>query len=286
MTTLNLKTHLETYPRVSPANSLKELKGKTVIVTGGGSGIGAVIAKSFAEAGVAEVLLLGRTQSKVDAIAKELSASFKDTKFSTYAVDISSDDDVKKFFAGLASSPDILLNNAGYLTAPANFVEIDLKDFWDGFTINVYGTALITQSYLRHRETLKTSTTAPAVVITINTVGAFNFRIPNLASYGASKSGLWRLMELVAVDVPETTARFISIHPGAVKSDMLSKSGLDGAFEVTDSKLTADFVVWSTSEEAKFLSGRFVYVNWDVDELIAGKETILEKDLFRTALSQ
>jgi NAD(P)-dependent dehydrogenase (short-subunit alcohol dehydrogenase family) len=263
----------------------KELTGKTVIVTGGGSGIGAAISRSFAEAGVAEVILIGRTKSKVDNIAQELSASFKGTKFTPRAADISSDDDVKKLFASLTTSPDILLNNAGYLASPANFLEVDMKDFWAGFTINVYGTALITQSYLRHREALKSSTTLPAVVITINTVGAYNLRAPNLVSYAASKAGLARWSELLAVDIPETTARFISLHPGAVKSDMLSKSELKG-FPETDSKLTADFVVWSTSEEAKFLSGRFAHVNWDVDELIAGKEVILEKDLFRTALSE
>lgn len=283
MSTLNLAEHYDTYPRVSPANLAKELTGKTVIVTGGGSGIGAASVRSFAEAGVAEVIVVGRTKSKVDATTQELSASFKGTKFTPYVADISSDDDIKKFFDSLTTSPDILVNNAGYLPKPANFLEADLKDFWAGFTINVYGTTLITQSYLRHRAALKSST-QPAVIVTVNTIGAYNFRVPNLVSYAASKAGLARLTELAAVDIPETTARFISLHPGTVKSDMLTRSELLG-FKETESKLTADFIVWSASEEAKFLNGRFVHVNWDVEGLVAGKEVILEKDLFRTSLS-
>jgi hypothetical protein len=63
------------------------------------------------------------------------------------------------------------------------------------------------------------------------------------------------------------------------------KSGLDNVFPSTDAKLAGDFILWTTSEEAKFLSGRFVWVNWDVDELVAMKEEILKGDLLRTNLS-
>jgi hypothetical protein len=41
-----------------------------------------------------------------------------------------------------------------------------------------------------------------------------------------------------------------------------------------------------TSEAAKFLAGRFAWVNWDVDELVAGKDEMVEEDLLRTSLFQ
>ena len=284
MKTEDITQHLNTYPRLSPVLSQKEFTGKSIIITGGGYGIGPGIARSFAQAGAAEVILVGRTKSKLQATAKELS-SFKDTKFSYQVADISSETDVVKLFGALTTSPDILINNAGFLPTPANFIDADLKEFWEGFTTNVYGTALFTQTYLRHRQELKTSTTPPAVVATLNTIGAYSVRVPNLSAYGASKAALARWSELISVDIPDTTARFISVHPGAVKTDMGAKSGLEGAFPATDITLASDFIVWATSDEAKFLSGRFAWVNWDVDELIAGREEILEKDLFRTSLS-
>jgi hypothetical protein len=39
-------------------------------------------------------------------------------------------------------------------------------------------------------------------------------------------------------------------------------------------KLPADFMVWAASPEAKFLNGKLVWANWDVDELVARKEEI------------
>ena len=90
---------------------------------------------------------------------------------------------------------------------------------------------------------------------------------------------------MIAVDVPETTARFISIHPGSVKTDMGIKSGLDGVFRPTDPTLAGDFIAWASSEEASFLNGRFAWVNWDVADLVAAKEEIVSKDYYRTSLT-
>lgn len=275
--------HLNPYPRLDPAHLKAEYAGKSVLVTGGGYGIGVAIATSFAQAGVSEIILAGRTISKLESTASSLSSAFKNLKISYYKVDISSKEDVKKMFDALKTSPDVLVNNAGFLPKPANFIDADLDEFWEGFTTNVYGTVLVTQSFLRHRRALHPST--PAVVITLNTIGAYTARVPNLASYAASKSALARWSEILGEDVPAEAARFISVHPGAVKTDMGYKSGLDGIFPETSLELAGDFVAWVASEEASFLAGRFTWVNWDVEELLARKQEVVEKDLFRTALS-
>lgn len=279
---MSTQQHFDPYSRADPALLKNEFAGKSVLITGGGYGIGPAIAKSFAEAGVAEIILVGRTESKLKSTAAEL-ASFKNTKVSFYQVDISSKSDVKKLFDSLTISPDVLVNNAGFMATPANFIQADLDEYWEAFTINVYGTALVTQSFLRHREALKAGT--PAVVISLNTIGAYSVRIPNLSSYAASKAALARWSEMIAVDVPETTARFISIHPGSIGTAMGIKSGLDGVFTPTDPKLTGDFIVWASSEEASFLAGRFAWVNWDVADLVAAKDEIISKDYYRTSLT-
>ena len=279
---MTIQQHFDPYPRVDPALLKKEFAGKSVLVTGGGYGIGSAIAKSFAEAGVAQIILAGRTEAKLKATADEL-ASFKDTRLSFYQVGISSKSDVKKLFDSLTVSPDVLVNNAGFMATPANFIQADLDEYWEAFTINVYGTALLTQSFLRHREALKAST--PAVIISLNTMGAYSVHVPQLSSYGASKAALARWSELIADDVPETTARFISIHPGAISTAMSIKSGLDGVFPPIDLKLAGDFIAWASSEEACFLAGRFAWVNWDVADLVAAKEEIVSKDYYRTSLT-
>ncbi|RDW68084.1 hypothetical protein BP6252_09480 [Coleophoma cylindrospora] len=277
-----IQQHFVSYSGVDPALLRNEFAGKSVLITGGGYGIGAAIAKSFAAAGVSQIILVGRKIAKLEVTANEL-CSFKDLKVSFHGVDITSKSDVENLFASLTTSPDFLINNAGYMATPANFIQADLEDYWEAFTINVYGTALITQSFLRHREASTANT--PAVIITLNTIGAYSVRVPNLSSYGASKAALARWSELIAVDIPETTARFISLHPGAVMTAMSIKSGLDGVFPATDSVLAGDFTAWACSDEAKFLAGRFAWVNWDVTDLVAAKEEIISKDLYRTSLA-
>ncbi|KAH7384986.1 hypothetical protein BKA64DRAFT_759793 [Cadophora sp. MPI-SDFR-AT-0126] len=278
--------HLIPYPRLDPAHLKSEFSGKTVLITGGGYGIGVTIAQSFAEAGVSSIILIGRTESKLQATAESLSM-FPNTKVTYHKVDITSKFDVETLFNNLENSPEVLVNNAGVIANPVNFVDVDLDEFWDVFKTNVYGTALITQTYLRHRRDKQQRLSGPlppAVILTLNTIGALSIRVPNHAPYAASKAALARFSEILGCDIPETTARFISIHPGVVKTDMNIKSGLVGVFPETDGKLAGDFVAWAASEEAGFLAGRFVEVGWDVDELVGRREEVLERDLFRTAL--
>lgn len=274
--------HLSPYPRVSPTLLKDELSKKVVLITGGGYGIGLAVAEAFVAANVAEIILVGRTESKLRQAVEDLGKS-GNTKLSYHTVDVTSKKDVQRLFDTLKSTPDILINNAGFLASPSNFVDADLDEYWESFTVNVYGTAVVTQSFLKQRRRAQAS--EPAVVVTLNTIGAYSFRIPGLSSYGASKAAAARWSELVAVDVPESEARFVSVHPGLVKTQMSAKSGLEGTHPDTDPKLAASFIAWLTSQEASFLAGRFAWVNWDVDELVAKKNEILEKDLFRTSIS-
>jgi len=280
--------HLEPYPRLSPSRLRGEFEGKVVLVTGGGYGIGASIAHSFAEANVRAIILAGRTESSLKATASKLSQSFPEVKTSYHILDITSDASVKSLFESLTDSPDILVNNAGFLSEPESFLDARMDEWWKSFQINVLGTALVTQAYLRHRTNSKVPT-EPGVIITINTFAAFSVHTPNMSAYVASKAAIARVLEIIAFEVPESVARFISVHPGAVKTDMYDKSGLEKLapdFPTTDIQLTSEFIVWTSSKEAAFLAGRFVWVNWDVDELIAKKTEILEKDLLISSLKE
>lgn len=66
----------------------------------------------------------------------------------------------------------------------------------------------------------------------------------------------------------------------------VSPSGGGPDIPVTNIQLSSEFIVWASSKEAAFLTGRFVWANWDVDELIAKKIEILEKDLVISNLKE
>jgi short-subunit dehydrogenase len=279
--------HLTPYPALAATLFRDDTANKTVLITGGGYGLGPAIASAFAQASAKEVILVGRTRSRLDSTVASLSKEYPSTKFTPFTVDISSPTDVAHLFKSLSQPADILINNAGFLTTPSSFLKTDLAEFWESFTTNVYGTAQVTQKFLQHREANKPANTAgPAVVINVNTLAAYTVRVPNISAYAASKSALARWTELLQEEFSASSdVRFISVHPGAVETDMAIKSGLAGVFPYTAPQLAAEFILWATTEEAAFLAGRFAWVNWDKEKLVEKREEIVGRDLLRTSLS-
>lgn len=108
------------------------LAGKVAVVTGGGQGVGRGIALALAASG-AQVLLVGRTQSKLDSVADEVRAL--GVEVATLAVDIAGDSaaehiiaTVREHFGGV----DILINNANS-AVPAPLDESDEAAFREAF---------------------------------------------------------------------------------------------------------------------------------------------------------
>ncbi|KAI5455816.1 hypothetical protein BGZ63DRAFT_397975 [Mariannaea sp. PMI_226] len=281
------EAHLTRYPGLTAALERQDYIGKTILITGGGHGMGMDMCRSFAGRNSANIIIIGRNAARLQVSAEKLAAEFPATRFTPITADISSKDDIKRLFESLEASPDVLVNNAGYMPNPETFQDADIDEWWSGFTINVFGTVLVSQTYLKHREAKKASQsiTKPGVIITLNTIAAYSFDLPRLSAYSSSKAALARWLELASFDVPRDIARFISVHPGAVATDMGHKAGVMDGMTVTEASLTGDFTAWLASEEASFLAGRLVWVNWDIDELLARKVEILEQNLFKTALS-
>lgn len=68
--------HAETYDRISPSKTSFEAKDKSVFITGGATGIGFSIAQSFAEAGVAKIVIVSRSPVPQAEAKKQLEADF------------------------------------------------------------------------------------------------------------------------------------------------------------------------------------------------------------------
>ncbi|KAK9244496.1 hypothetical protein V1506DRAFT_315747 [Lipomyces tetrasporus] len=268
--------HLSSYPELSPERSELSVAGKSVIVTGGGYGIGQSIADAFAAAGAARIAISGRNEGKLISTAAELEAKYPKTEVNYYAADITDAAAVTSMFESFGP-PDIVVNNAGFLVSPENLKTVDLTAWWEGFEINVLGTATVIQTFLRTKNPEN-----EAVVVTLNTMGAHWGRVPGLSSYAAGKAASLRMIELFQVEHPEV--RFVSVHPGVIKTAMAEKSGLKG-MPFADADLAANFILWTTSPEADFLAGRFAWANWDVNELKAKKREILDKNLLQYTIA-
>jgi NAD(P)-dependent dehydrogenase (short-subunit alcohol dehydrogenase family) len=101
-------------------------------------------------------------------------------------------------------------------------------------------------------------------------------------SYTISKVAVTKFTEFLAAEYPSITS--ISLGPGMVATDMGVSVGLIAPFLFDTVDLVGGVAVWLCSGDKRFLSGRYVSVNWDVDELERRKEEIVAKDLLSSGL--
>ncbi len=185
--------------------------------------------------------------------------------------DIAKETDVQQLFQVISKSGtlDILVANAGYLPTPGPLKDSETSEWWAGFEINVLGTYLLAKAFLNQPQP---PTEAP-VFISVNTgVAHLGPAAGPVSGYGASKLAGASVVEFLQAENPDLKA--FSVSPGVVQSDMADKARSLN-FEPTDSpELMANLAVWLASSESDFLKGRFLWANWDVEELVKAKEKL------------
>ncbi|KAL8650691.1 MAG: hypothetical protein Q9210_003684 [Variospora velana] len=216
---LTAEWHNNTYDAISPTNPAISAKGKTVVVTGGGAGIGRETAKAYAEAGAAHVAVLGRTQKTLDETRSIISEHSPDTEVTAHVVDVGDEEAVGKVAMDLRGW-EVLILNAGILAHPGPIAETKLADWWRVYETNVKGAVICIQAFLPTRNPSSSASTA---IIGINTAMV---RVPagvgwatGTSAYTSSKIAQLKLMEFLAAENPEVFVA--SVHPGVVKTPML-----------------------------------------------------------------
>ena len=117
---------------------MKDLKGKNIIVTGAGSGIGRLMSLMFADRG-ANLALVDINKEAVSAVENEVAE--KNTRVSSYQCDISIPEQVSQTVASVMSDfkqVDVLVNNAGTVTGKS-FMDLTLEEMKRTMDINYWG---------------------------------------------------------------------------------------------------------------------------------------------------
>jgi NAD(P)-dependent dehydrogenase (short-subunit alcohol dehydrogenase family) len=209
-------------------DSLK-FDGKTVVVTGSGTGIGQAIAKRFAETG-ASIVIMGRRREPLDQTAQILNDIIKKAgsrgRVATFpGVDVSDEDGVNTMFEAVKKEfgkVDIIVNNAGISGPVKTFTNASVKEFRECVAIHLTGTFWTSVAGLKAMEN-------EGKIITISTFFSeenryeqrpYRFRTPYTASQGAKN----RLAECLAWELAERGIRSIATNPGPVHSDRIYKT--------------------------------------------------------------
>lgn len=274
-------THHDTYPYITPTGT--ELSGKSVLVTGASRGLGRAIALRCAKAGCARIALLAR--SSLDSVVSEIETQAREARtpppqLLPLRVDITSDAAVqaaaKEVEDAFEGQLDILVNNAGYLPEFKLIHESDPMEWWKAWEINVKGTFLSCHYLI---PLLFKSDTR--IVINMSSIGG-NCLTYGGSAYQTSRFANCRFTEFLTRDYERQGLISISLHPGGVKTDMITNfPEYLHATLVDEANLSADTVVWLCSERREWLNGRFVVSNWDMEELEGKKGGIVEKNLFK-----
>ena len=183
------------------------LDGKVALITGAGRGLGAAIASGFAEAG-AEVVLLGRTRSYLDDLAKEIQA--RGGRASVAECDVTDDKALRNAIAGLRKL-DILVNNAG-TNFPEPFINVSDDHLDTMLALNVRAYFVAAQAGVKKMLDHPGRKEAGGVVLHISSqmghVGS-----PNRTVYCMTKHAVEGLTKAMAVELATTGIRVNSIGP-------------------------------------------------------------------------
>jgi len=242
--------------------------GKSVIVTGSGSGIGRCTAHELASLG-ARLALVGRKVEKLEAVAAEIAQAGGDA--SVHPFDIRDEDGVKAGIDAILAAHgriDGLVNNAGG-QFPAPMASISLKGWETVVRNNLTGGFLVAREvYLRWM-----GDNGGAIV---NMVADMWNGMPTMAHSGAARAGMLNLTETAACEWGASGVRVNAVAPGWIASSGLDTYDASVKAEFkrlkkvvplnrfgTESEVSAA-IVFLLSEAAAFITGSCIRIDGGV----------------------
>jgi NAD(P)-dependent dehydrogenase (short-subunit alcohol dehydrogenase family) len=245
----------------------RELEGQVGLVTGGGRGIGRLIAMELADAGM-RVAVAARSTGQVEETAEEIGGL-------AVTADVSKQDEVEAMTAVVERELgpiDLLVNNAGVFGSGALPWEEDPADWWHVFEINVFG------AYLCSRAVLPGMVDRGRGRIVNTGSGASYLPSAGAPSYGASKAALGRFGELLAGRVAEFGVSVFTFSPGLVRTEMTEAFGDDAPW--TPPELAPRLVRVLAGGRADRLAGRYIHAEHDdIEALIERADDVEQRDL-------
>ncbi|SPO06256.1 related to peroxisomal short-chain alcohol dehydrogenase [Cephalotrichum gorgonifer] len=260
--------HHKPYPYISPTRPELSAAGKNIVITGGGTGIGKAIAIAFAQANAASVSIIGRRLNRLEEAARDISAAAASpsVRVVTAQGDLSKRESADKAVAEIAGQVgkiDVFVSNAGIFSAPGPVAGYEEEEFRRGWEVNFMGAFNAVQAFVAHA--------APkAKLINVSSgIAHIAPMYPGVWAYAAVKATIAKMLDFLAAENPDL--HVVQIQPGVHATEMN-----EGFQDTSDDtlELPGEFTVWLSSPEAEFLKNRFVWVNWDAEELIARSKEI------------
>jgi NAD(P)-dependent dehydrogenase (short-subunit alcohol dehydrogenase family) len=246
--------------------------GGVALVTGGGRGIGASVARELADAGMT-VAVTGRTRDAVEAVAEEIGGL-------ALVGDVSRAADVARWVETTERELgpiELLVCNAGIAGSGKPFLDESPDEWWHVFEVNVLGAYLCCRAVGE-----RMAARGRGRIVSMGSGGSYlpitNPTIALGTSYGASKAALGRFTETLAAALGTVGVSVFLMSPGLVRTDMTEAFGDSAPW--TPPELAPRLVRVLASGRADALAGRYLHAEHDdVEDLILRAEEIVADDL-------
>jgi NADP-dependent 3-hydroxy acid dehydrogenase YdfG len=193
------------------------LEGKVVLITGGGSGVGAAIARQFAQAG-ARVVVVGRRAEQLQATCDAITDGLPARPIVADVADRAQVNALVEQITGELGRIDILVNNAGVNTPARRLDELSAED-WDYLmTVNATGAFNVIQAVLPGMRSQR-----DGLIINISSISGRRASTLAGAAYSASKHALNALSKVVSQEEEQHGIRSTIISPGDINTPLLDK---------------------------------------------------------------
>ena len=201
----------------------KKFEGQVVLVTGASSGIGRQVSLDFSGQGVQSIILVARSQSKLEDLEKTIRKKF-DIQTIVYPCDVSKKSEVEQMGREIldrCGHIDVLVNNAGFglygKVQDQSIEQIEAVTF-----TNFLGVVYCTKVFLGSMITRKSGH-----IVNIASVAA-SFGVAGLSAYCASKYAVLGFSESLSQELHGTGVGLTVVSPMGVKTNFFNNSSFDG----------------------------------------------------------
>jgi len=244
-------------------------ENKTMIVTGGGSGMGREL--------VLNLLAKGAKVAAVDINEKSLQetavlAGARNVNLSLFVTDITDKAAVEALLDKVIAKfgqADGIINNAGIIQPFVKVNDLGYNIIERVMNINFYGTLYLIKTFLPHL-----LTRPEAHIVGISSMGGF-LPVPGQTIYGASKAAVKLLTEGLHSELSGTNVRVTVVFPGGVRTNIMSNSGL--ANRISSSTEGAQKILSADKAAALIIDG----MEQNRYRILVGKDATMMDILYR-----
>ncbi len=163
-------THRTVYPAISALRPELSQAGRTILITGGATGIGFAIAKAFCQAGATRVIIVGRRESVIRDAVSSLVAHGKEigstTEFLGRPADVADLDSTARLWANFEAERivvDVLVLNAASISGAATVLERGLDQIWYDYVVNARALIDLTERFYKQKAAMSSNTKGTSV---------------------------------------------------------------------------------------------------------------------------